>query len=239
MAAAAHVRGLIAALPLLAALFGFAGSVQAAAPADPPRLDIEYKLIPQQPVTTGNKIEVLDFFWYGCPHCNKLQPALEMWRKTMPPDVEFKHVPVVLHDNWGPHARIYYTLKSLGLVEQLQQEVYRGYHVEELYMSKADVMADWAVKHGIDRDRWVAAYNSPEVTAQIEQAKALTLQYHIEGTPALVVDGRFYTSGGMVTEEPDLVPILQGLIKIARERRKGFSPPGSAPVPEAAPATQP
>ena len=189
------------------------------ATAQPLKQDVDYRVIPQQPVQTGDKIEVIDVFWYGCPYCNELQPYLERWRKNMPADVALRRVPAVRHDNWGPHARIFYTLEALGELERLHLAVYRSYHVEELYMSKPDVMVDWAVKHGIDRDKWLAAYNSPEVTQKIEQAKAFTRTYDIHGTPSFVVDGRYLTSTSMTPNVPAVIGVLDGLIRMARKER--------------------
>jgi len=185
--------------------------------------DADYRMIPQQPVESGDKIEVIDFFWYGCPYCNELQPYLERWRKNKPADVAFRRVPVVRHDNWGPHARIYYALESLGELERLHLEVYHGYHVEDLYMSRPEVMLEWAMKHGIDRDKWLAAYNSPEVTQKIEQAKEFTRKYDIEGTPSFVVDGRYVTSTSMTPNVPAVIKVLDGLIQLAREQRAAKS----------------
>ena len=182
------------------------------------RANIEYRVIEQQPVSVSEGIEVIDFFWYGCPYCNKLQPALVKWMLGKPGDVTVRHVPVVLKANWAPHARIYYTLESLGEVERLHQEVYRGYHVEELYMSRPEVMSQWAVRHKIDQASWDAAYHSAEVTAKVERAAELTRQYAITGTPSLVVQGCYLTSGNMSESLDGLMPILDGLIKLARER---------------------
>src|SRR5271170_312258 len=187
------------------------------------RQDTDYRLIPQQPVATGNKIEVIEFFWYGCPYCNELQPDLEAWLKRKPSDVEFRLIPAILHDNWEPHARIYYTLEALGELQRLHSKVYYGYHVDKLYMSKSDVMEKWAVDNGIDRQKWLAAYNSPQVTAQIEHARALTMQYDIQGTPSLVIDGHYLTSGSMVSDIPDLIPILDRMIELAREQHLAAS----------------
>lgn len=206
------------------AWYGFAlMSLALPAGAQPVRPS-EYRLIPQQPVATGERIEVIDFFWYGCPYCNELQPALAAWIKRKPADVEVRRVPVILRDTWAPHARIYYTLKALGELDRLHLEVYHGYHVEELYMSKPDVMADWAVKHGIDRQKWLAAYASPEVDQKIERAKQLTRTYDIRGTPSLVVDGRYLTSGEMNASIPQMIPVLDGLIQLARQQRLDKTP---------------
>lgn len=183
------------------------------------RANVDYRLIEPQPVQTGNRIEVIDFFWYGCPHCYAFQPALEEWIRRMPPDVALRRIPAILRDNWSPHARIYYTLESLGELGRLHQEVYHGYHVQELHMSKPDVMVQWAVRHGIDRQKWIDAYNSAEVTQKVEAAKTLTMDYNVQGTPSLVVDGRYLTSPAMARSEQRMIPILDDLVRIAREQR--------------------
>ena len=183
------------------------------------RVNVDYRMIEPQPVQTGNRIEVIDFFWYGCPHCYAFQPALEEWIKRMPSDVALRRIPAILRDNWAPHARIYYTLESLGELERLHQEVYHGYHVQELHMSKPEVMVQWAVRHGIDGKKWTDAYNSAEVTQKVEAAKTLTMDYNVQGTPSLIVDGRYLTSPAMARSVQRMIPILDDLISIARERR--------------------
>ncbi len=184
------------------------------------RQGIEYRLIAPQPVETGDKVEVIDFFWYGCPYSNRLQPWLEEWIQRKPDDVVLRRVPVVAKDSWAPHARIYYTLERLGEVERLHLKAYYGYHVEELYMSRPDVMEQWAVRNGIDRSRWLDAYRSPEVDAKIARARELTRRYDIRGTPSLVVDGRYLTSGGMAPGLRGMIPVLEDLIRIARQQRR-------------------
>lgn len=183
------------------------------------RQNIEYRLIAPQAVETGDKIEVIDFFWYGCPYCNELQPALEDWIRRKPLDVTLRRVPVILRDTWAPHARIFYTLEALNEVGRLHLKVYHGYHVEQVHMSKPDVMADWAVKNGIDRKRWLDAYYSPEVDAKVEQAERLTRAYTVQGTPSLVVDGRYLTSSSMTSTLRGVIPVIEDLIRLAREQR--------------------
>lgn len=182
------------------------------------RVNYEYRLIEPQSVETAGKIEIIDFFWYGCPYCNELQPALEAWIRDKPSDVVLRRIPAILKDTWAPHARIYYTLEALGEVERLHQQVYRGYHVDKLYMSKPEVMADWAVKNGIDRQKWLDAYSSPEVDRKVQRAKDLTHLYNVQGTPSLVVDGRYLTSSNMVETVPGLIPVLNDLIRLARQQ---------------------
>lgn len=193
-------------------------SPQPASQPTPIRADIDYRVIKPQPVSVTNGIEVIDFFWYGCPHCYNLQPALERWIRRKPADVTLRRIPVILRDSWAPHARIYYTLEALGEVERLHQRVYRSYHVEELFMSKPEVMSEWAVRNGIDRERWDEAYNSPAVQRKVEEAARLTRAYGITGTPSLVVNGRYLTSGSMAQSLNGVIVILDGLIdKMRRE----------------------
>ena len=206
-------RAAIAGLALLA-LAGRAAAQEVRA-----RQNIEYRLIPVQPVETGERIEVIDFFWYGCPYCNDLQPTLEEWLKRKPDDVALRRVPAILRDSWAPHARIYYTLELLGEVERLHLKVYESYHVEQLHMSKPEVMEQWAVKHGIERQRWLDAYFSPETDARIARAFQATKRYDVQGTPSLVVDGRYLTSSSMTSTVRGVVTVLEDLVRLARQGR--------------------
>jgi thiol:disulfide interchange protein DsbA len=183
------------------------------------RQNLEYRLIAPQPVETGERIEIIDFFWYGCPYCNELQPALDEWAKRKPADVTVRRIPVILRDTWAPHARIYYTLELLGEAERLHAQVYRSYHVEELHMSKPDVMEQWAVRNGIERRRWLDAYYSPEVDARIARAAQATKRYDVQGTPSLVVDGRYLTSSSMTATVRGILPVVDDLVHLARQRR--------------------
>ena len=185
------------------------------------RQNIEYRLIAPQAVATGSRIEVIDFFWYGCPYCNELQPALEGWIRHKPADVALRRIPAILRSSWAPHARLYYALEQLNEVERLHQKVYYSYHVERLHLSKPEVTAEWAAKNGIDRQRWLDAYHSPEVDAKVERARRLSEAYTVEVTPTLVVDGRYLTSGKHVpaADVRDMILILDDVIRLAREQR--------------------
>ena len=208
------MRSGLAALVALASLAGPVAAQEIRA-----RQNLEYRLIEAQKPETGNSIEVIDFFWYGCPYCNELQPALEDWIKRKPGDVALRRIPAILRDTWAPHARIYYTLELLGEVERLHLKVYHSYHVEELHMSRPEVMEQWAVKNGIERKRWLDAYHSPEVDARVARAQRLTKAYSVEGTPSLVVDGRYITSGSMTPTVRGMVPVVEDLVRLARQNR--------------------
>ena len=184
------------------------------------RAKSDYEILPQpQPVATGERIEVVEFFWYGCPHCNNLQPSLENWLKRKPADVELRRVPAVFRDSWMPHARLFYTLDALGELPRLHQSVYRAIHMEKESLTTASTSGDWAMRHGIEPAKWLAAYNSPEVERKVQESIKLTRAYSVPGTPSLVVDGRYLTSSSMAESMPAVITTLDGLIAMVREQR--------------------
>ncbi len=200
------------------AVLAFAGAALAQQPLQL-RQKMEYDLISPQPVANRDRIEVIEFFWYGCPHCYNLQAPLEAWLKRKPADVELRRVPAVFRESWIPHARIYYTLEALNEVGRLHQAVYRSIHVEKDSLMTAEATAAWASRNGIEPARWNTAYNSPEVDRKIQESRKHTVAYAIEGTPSLVVDGRYLTSSGKAESMPQVITILDGLIVMAREKR--------------------
>jgi thiol:disulfide interchange protein DsbA len=199
----------------LALCWLFFACIALPAAAQQPKLDVDYREIPQQPVETGDRIEVIDFFFYGCQYCNELWPRLERWSKSKPADVVLRHYPVVRRDTWVPLARTYFALEAMGQVERLHAAVYRSYHVEELYMSQEKVVAEWAAKQGLDAEKFMAIYRSDETSQKVERARKLTLDYDIQGTPSLVVDGKYLTDGSSAKT----IDILDGMIRLARQQR--------------------
>jgi thiol:disulfide interchange protein DsbA len=123
---------------------------------------------------------------------------------------------VVRHDSWVPLAKTYFTLEALGEVERLHPAVFHGYHVEDLYMSQEKVIAEWAGKHGLDQDKFMAIYRSDETRQKVELARKQTLEYDIQGTPTLVVDGRYLTDGSSAKT----IDILDRMIRLARQQRE-------------------
>jgi protein dithiol oxidoreductase (disulfide-forming) len=184
------------------------------------RRDVDFRVIPQpQPVTTGERIEVIDFFFYACPYCSELSPHLDRWSKRKPADVAFRHVPVVRHDSWVPLAKTFYTLEAMGEVERLHLAVYRGYHVDDLAMNQDKVIAEWAARNGLDSEKFMAIYRSDEVRQKAELARKMTKDYDIQGTPSVVVDGRFLTSTSMTPGIAQVIPVIDGLVRLARQQR--------------------
>lgn len=185
----------------------------------PLRANQNYVVIMQQPVETGDKIEVIDFFWYGCPYCYELLPKIEAWAKNKPADVVLRRVPAVLRENWLAQAHLYYTLDVLGEAERLHVKAFDAIQRDRLISNDPDAVAEWAVQNGIDREKWRAAYFSSEVPNRVRHAIELSRNYAVPHTPAVVVDGRFLTSSAIAGGIDNVVPVLESLIKVARERR--------------------
>lgn len=195
-----------------------------------PRAEIvagrDYRTInPPQPVASGAKVEVIEFFWYGCPHCNNLQGPLHAWLKRKPEDVEFRRVPAVFQDSWVPLTKAYYTLEALGLVDKLHLEVFHTIHTQKVRLQDPKVLFDWVAKHGVDRQKFMETYNSFAVESRTRRSIEMTRNYDIPGTPALVVDGRYLTAPSM-TLNPDnsinyerYFRVLDEVIALARRTR--------------------
>jgi thiol:disulfide interchange protein DsbA len=172
-----------------------------------------------QPVETGKKIEVIEFFSYGCPHCNDLEPILQAWMKTLPPDVQFRRVPVMFQQRWEALARIYYTLDAMGEETRLSPEVFKAIHVNNLPLYDDKAFFDWAAKQGLDRAKVAEVYNSFGVNSKFNRAKAVAQAYNIQSVPTVIVDGKFLTASDRVGTHEKLPPVIDALINKARAER--------------------
>lgn len=147
-----------------------------------------------EPVPTAcqGKKEVVELFWYGCPHCYEFEPTIEDWAKKLPKDVCFRRIPAVFTNvSWRKLAQLYYTLEALGKIDSLHLEVFRAIQDQNINLLREDVMLAWAEEHGIAPEQFKKTYESFAVAQKVEQAKKLTSAYQINGVPALVVEGRY------------------------------------------------
>lgn len=198
------IRSLVVALALLAS-----GTALADA-----QLGRDYSLLnPPQP-TSSKKIEVLEFFFYGCPHCYHLHPLLSAWEKTMPKDVELTYVPTVFRDSWEPMAYTFYALESMGKQAQLHDALYRAWNDDNMVLVDEDKIADFVAKYGVDRAKFTAAYNSFAMQSMVTRAKQMIRSYGINGTPTLVVDGKYVIEG---LQPADTIRALKEVIVLARK----------------------
>jgi protein dithiol oxidoreductase (disulfide-forming) len=189
-------RELLAALCASPALW-LAPEGRAQAPSIPQEGSEFTVLSSPQPTDPPGKIEVLDFFWYGCPHCYAFLPELEAWRKRLASDVAFKHVPVTLNPGTEAHTKIFYALQSLGKVDELHIKVFDALQIKRMRMLDTDEIADFMAANGIARDKWLAAFNSFSVAGGLNRARLTARAYLVDSTPTLACDGRFVTSPAM------------------------------------------
>ncbi len=188
----------------------------------------EYRVIsPPQPTDSGKRVEVLEFFWYACPHCNALQPSLRAWLKQKPADVEFKRVPAVLDKSWLSLTWAYYALEAVGAVDKLHYDVFAAIHEQRLRLSDPQLLFDWVAKQGIDRQKFSDTYNSFGVKNRGARAIELTRNYDIPGTPALTVDGKYLIAPSMTLKADKTIDydryfqVVDQTIAMARKERAG------------------
>jgi thiol:disulfide interchange protein DsbA len=172
-----------------------------------------------QPVATGKKVEVLEFFWYRCPHCFQLEPALNTWLKTLPKDAQVRRVPAVFRDDWLPGARLYYTLEQMNLLGKLHDKAFDAYHVDNINLNDPAVLGGWIAKQGVDRKKFEGIYNSFSTQSKATQGAQLATAYAITGVPAFIIDGKYATSASMTGGPVRLFEVLDQLIVKARAER--------------------
>ena len=170
-------------------------------------------------VDSGKKIEVIEFFSYGCPHCNDLEPYLQAWVKTLPPDVQFRRVPVMFQDRWKSLARDYYTLEALGEDMRLSPDVFKAVHVSGLPLYQEKSFVDWAVTKGLDKAKVADTYNSFGVDSKMKRAAVLAQEYNVQAVPTVVVDGKFVTLSDKVGGHAAMPSALDALVAKARAER--------------------
>ena len=183
-----------------------------AAVAAEPTEDVDYVLIAPQVATVPGKIEVIEFFYYGCESCNRLEPRLQSWLKSLPSDVSFRRIPALRRTAWVPLTRVYFALEQFGEIERLHEKVYQAVHEDGLNLGDSSELYKWAQKVGLDRGKLEQLLDSDLISAQVQRARDATVAYGITATPSFVVDGRYMTSGGMAGSLEALLPIVEGLI---------------------------
>ena len=170
------------------------GALAQAAPTD----GVHYVRLAEPAPALAGKIEVIEFFWYECPHCNALEPALDAWARQLPDDVAFRRVPVWFREEpFGPQQRLFYTLEALGLVPTLHRKVFQAIHGERTRLRTAEDVAAFALKNGADPIAFMTTYNSFGVQTKAQQARQTASAYKIDAVPAMGIQGRYYTNGNL------------------------------------------
>ena len=174
---------------------------------------VDYKKLSPQATDSGDKIEVLEFFWYGCPHCYTFEPYINAWKKTKPSNVEFVRVPAMFRPDWEVQARTYYALSNMGVIEDLHGKIFSAVHKDKKRLNKKELLTDFVVKNGVDRKKFEEEYSSFSVDSMVRKAKKKQTAYKLQGVPSIAVNGKYLTSGSMSGSYDNLVKILDYLIK--------------------------
>lgn len=177
------------------------------------------KLPPGAHAVSGDKVEVREFFWYGCPHCYRLEPYLESWLKTLPPDVNYVRTPGVA-SRWLPHAQAFYTFEALGVTEQVHKDFFDAIHQKREKLDTEDSLVQFLAAYNVDASKVRNAYNSFGVRTQVENAKRLNFLYAVASVPAITVDGRYKTDVGMAGGPKELMVLIDYLVDQSRRERK-------------------
>jgi len=178
------------------------------------------RIEPAQPTEGGGKVEVIEFFWYGCPHCYNLEPNVVAWAKHVPKDVVFKRVPAVPSDAWAGAARMFYTLEAMGLLEQYHQRVFDAIHKSNVNMNNPKFRDQWLAKNGIDPVKYAQVEKSFSVATHLNRAKQLTFAYKVDSVPRVAVNGRYFTTAEMAGSLDNVFKVVDQLIGMARREAK-------------------
>ena len=178
----------------------------------------DYELIvPPQPGESPGRIEVLEFFSYGCPHCKDFHPLVMAWAARLPRDVIFKRVPVTFgRATWTNLARLYYGLEATGDLVRLDEAVFRAIHEERINLFTPSAIMAWVKREGVDEKRFKAAFDSFGVSTQISRSDQMVRSYRVRSVPQLTVAGRYQVTGQAARSLADLLPIADALIEMSR-----------------------
>jgi thiol:disulfide interchange protein DsbA len=173
---------------------------------------------PPQPVSTGDKIEVLEVFWYGCPHCYRFEPFVERWLARKPANAEFVRLPGVLNPNWEPAARAFYTAELLGVFDKIHMPLFNAIHQQQRPLDTEAQLMEFFAEHGVSKDDFKKTYNSFAVETKVRRAQAMQARYGIDGVPAVIVNGKYRVSARTAGGNPQMLKVIDYLV--AKEGKK-------------------
>lgn len=165
----------------------------------------------------AGKVEVVEFFWYSCPHCHAFEPAFAAWKQKAPANVVVRRVPVAFNASFVPQQKLYYALQSMDNFDALHVKVFHAIHVERNKLAKDEDIFNWVAKQGVDLNKFKEAYNSFNVSSQVRKATALQQAYDVEGVPSMGVAGRYYTDGPRAGSMPNVLRVVEYLVEQSRK----------------------
>lgn len=170
-------------------------------------------VIPAQPTQDTAKIEVIEFFWYGCPHCYRFEPMLEEWLKTLPDNVQFIRQPAVFSSLWAKHAKAYFTAEALGVVDKVHADFFDAIQNKKQKLVTEDQLAEFFVAHGVDETEFRDTYNSFLIDSKMRQAKTMASRYGVTGVPAIIINGKYKTNGPLAKSHENMIQVMNQLIQ--------------------------
>ena len=177
-----------------------------------------YELLdPAVPTKTTGKIEVVEIFWYGCPHCYSLEPYLEKWLETKPDDVVFTRIPGVLGKSWIPHARAYFTAEQLGVVNKIHRPLFDAIHVQGEHIVDEKRLKEFFTDQGINGDDFSRIYESEAITDKLKESFLAGKEYKITGVPTIIINGKYKTSASLAGGNRELVAVINQLLEKERQ----------------------
>lgn len=184
--------------------------------------EVDYRVLePRQPTNDAARIEVIEFFYYGCRWCNAFQPYLDEWLRRKPADVQFRYQPAIRNTRWLVLTKAFYALQKLDQIGRLHGPLYRAFHHDNVNIEDQAVLTAWLLKQGIDYKAFDALMQSAETMAKVEAAREMTIAYRVDSTPSVVVDGRYLTHSGMTGGVTELMKVTEALIGLARRDHRG------------------
>ncbi|MFN2309073.1 MAG: thiol:disulfide interchange protein DsbA/DsbL [Gammaproteobacteria bacterium] len=169
-----------------------------------------------QPTTDAAKLEVVELFWYGCPHCHQFEPMLHQWAEALPADVAFVRMPAVLSPRWEPHARAYYAAEMLGVLDKTHNALFAALHDQKQRLETEDALAGFFASQGVDEKAFREAMRSFGVAAKLNRARQMTERYGINGVPTLIINGKYRTSANETGSHAGMLQVTDRLIEQER-----------------------
>jgi thiol:disulfide interchange protein DsbA len=169
--------------------------------------------------TETGKIEVIEFFWYSCGHCNSFEPAFAQWVKNVPKDVVVRRMPVAFRDDFAPQQRLYFALEAMGLLEKLHSKVFQAIHGERLPLNTDSSILTWIEKQGVDKTKFADTAKSFGVASKLKRAVQLQNDFKIEGVPSLGVAGKYYIDGTSAGSMDRALQVTDSLLAQVRQGR--------------------
>ncbi|KVU75834.1 thiol:disulfide interchange protein [Burkholderia ubonensis] len=204
---------------LLLSLSLAAGFAQAAPSAPVAGKDYEVMKAPQPVSAPAGKVEVIEFFWYGCPHCYEFEPTVEAWVKKQGDKVDFKRIPVAFRDDFVPHSKLFYAVSALGVSEKVTPAIFNAIHKQKNYLLTPQAQADFLASQGVDKKKFMDAYNSFSVQGQVKQSAELLKSYNIDGVPTIVVQGKYKTGPAYTNSLEGTAQVLDYLVKQVQDKK--------------------